>query len=109
MVTVTAVRPPGRYGALGITNESMVHSFYEKPEGKNSWINGGFFILEPEALNYITGDNCSWEEDCLPNILKDGNLNAFKHEGFWHPMDTLRDKNNLEKMWNNQKAPWKLW
>ena len=109
LATVTAVRPPGRYGALGINNDSQVDTFFEKPEGKNSWINGGFFILEPEVINLIKGDDSSWEEDCVPDLIKKGELNAFKHEGFWHPMDTLRDKNNLHYMWQVNNAPWKIW
>ena len=106
LATVTAVRPPGRYGALGINDESEVSSFFEKPEGKNSWINGGFFILKSDVFKYINGDKCSWEIDCIPRIVNDGELNAYMHEGFWQPMDTLRDKNKLDNLWDSGQAPW---
>ena len=109
IATVTAVRPPGRFGALLINDSSEVETFIEKPEGKNSWINGGFFILNPIVFDYIKDDNSSWEEDCLPILIKEKELNAFKHEGFWHPMDTLRDKKQLEKIWSSGTAPWKKW
>tara|TARA_B100000963_G_C22595583_1_gene657672 strand:+ start:161 stop:931 length:771 start_codon:yes stop_codon:yes gene_type:complete len=109
LATVTAVRPPGRYGALGIREESEVSFFFEKPEGEKSWINGGFFILQSEIFKYINGDSCSWEVDCLPKLVNDGELHAFKHEGFWQPMDTLRDKKKLDNLWNSGKAPWHKW
>ena len=109
LATVTAVRPPGRYGALGIREESEVSFFFEKPEGEKSWINGGFFILQSEIFKYIKGDSCSWELDCLPKLVNDGELHAFKHEGFWQPMDTLRDKKKLDNLWNSGNAPWQKW
>ena len=109
LATVTAVRPPGRYGALGIREESEVSFFFEKPEGEKSWINGGFFILQSEIFKYINGDSCSWELDCLPKLVNDGELHAFKHEGFWQPMDTLRDKKKLDNLWNSGNAPWQKW
>lgn len=108
LVTVTAVQPPGRYGALDIENES-VRGFIEKPKGDGGWINGGFFLLSPEAINYIKGDETSWETTPLEAVARKGELQAYFHEGFWQPMDTLRDKNSLEDMWLNGKAPWKIW
>ncbi|MCL6257703.1 glucose-1-phosphate cytidylyltransferase [Aquiflexum sp. TKW24L] len=113
MATLTAVQQPGRFGAFTLAqDESKITNFREKPKGDgmdNAWINGGFFIVEPKALDYLTGDDCIWERDPLENIAKNGGLVAFKHEGFWQPMDTLRDKNVLEEMWNEGRAPWKKW
>jgi glucose-1-phosphate cytidylyltransferase len=106
--TLTAVQPPGRYGAL-IMNGLNVVEFKEKPQGDNSWINGGFFVLNPAVLDLIEGDQTSWEEAPLEQLARSGNLAAFKHQGFWQPMDTLRDKNLLESMWNEGNAPWKTW
>jgi glucose-1-phosphate cytidylyltransferase len=108
LATLTAVQPPGRFGALGIKG-NKIHSFQEKPEGDGSWINGGFFVLEPKVLDYISDDTISWEKEPLENLAKEGQLTLFKHNGFWQPMDTLRDKNHLEQLWENNKAPWKLW
>ena len=108
LVTLTAVQPPGRYGALHLENE-MVQQFQEKPDGDNSWINGGFFVVEPPALDWISGDQTSWEGDVLPKLACSGQLTAYKHNGFWQPMDTLRDKNRLEELWQCAKAPWKSW
>ncbi len=108
LATLTAVQPPGRFGALNIENNS-VRNFQEKPEGDGSWINGGFFVLEPEVLNYIDGDECVWEEMPLRNLANKNELSAFKHSGFWRPMDTLRDKRNLEELWESNKAPWRIW
>ncbi|MEC7881124.1 MAG: glucose-1-phosphate cytidylyltransferase [Chloroflexota bacterium] len=108
LATLTAVQPPGRYGALAI-NGYAVNQFREKADGDQSWVNGGFFILEPEVINQIQGDSSSWETDVLPDLAKSGQLSAFKHTGFWHSMDTLRDHTNLEKIWNGGCAPWKLW
>lgn len=108
MVTVTAVQPPGRYGALDIVGDS-VKGFSEKPRGDGGWINGGFFLLSPEVLKHIKGDETSWETTPLETVAREDNLRAFYHEGFWQPMDTLRDKNNLEDMWLKNKAPWKVW
>jgi len=106
--TVTAVQPPGRYGALNMDGEKVV-SFIEKPKGDGGRINGGFFILSPECLNYIADDTVSWESDPLVGLAADGELMAFEHEGFWQPMDTLRDKNYLEELWLGHRAPWKVW
>lgn len=107
--TVTATRPPGRYGALKIDKNTLVSNFIEKPEGDGSWINGGFFVLNPNSIDYIDNDQTSWEADTLPKIAKDSQLAAYKHLGFWHPMDTLRDKIMLHELWTNNKAPWKVW
>jgi glucose-1-phosphate cytidylyltransferase len=106
--TLTAVQPSGKFGALEIDQKSHVHSFQEKPKGDGAWINGGFFVLEPQIFDYIQqGDETVWEREPLENLAKDNQLSAFKHEGFWHPMDTLRDKNELESLWNTNNAPWK--
>lgn len=108
LATITAVQPPGRFGALDIDNNKVV-KFQEKPNSNSSWINGGFFVLEPDFLNYIDGDYTILEKEPLENLAKDNQLGVFKHEGFWHPMDTLREKNHLEKLWANDSAPWKIW
>jgi glucose-1-phosphate cytidylyltransferase len=108
LATVCAVLPPGRYGAL-VRDGNAVRGFQEKPPGDGSWINGGFFVLHPDVLNYIEGDTSSWEGGVLVNLAKDGQLAAFEHSGFWRPMDTLRDKTYLEELWNTHKAPWKVW
>lgn len=107
--TLTATRPPGRYGALKISSESRVEHFQEKPDGDGSWINGGFFVLSPKVFDRIDDDNTSWENDPLSSLAKDDELVAYKHEGFWQPMDTLREKNLLENLWDSGKAPWKVW
>jgi glucose-1-phosphate cytidylyltransferase len=106
--TLTAVQPPGRFGSLAF-ERGRVLSFEEKPQGDGSWINGGFFVLEPEVLTTISGDESVWERDCLPKIAAAGQLNAFEHLGFWQPMDTLRDKQFLDELWQAGKAPWKTW
>ena len=106
--TITAVQPPGRYGALSIDGEA-VRGFFEKPKGDGGRINGGFFVLSPKCLDYIAGDATSWEADPLVSLVADGELMAFEHVGFWQPMDTLRDKNYLEKLWQDNMAPWKVW
>jgi len=106
--TVTAVQPPGRYGALNMEGES-VRGFIEKPKGDGGWINGGFFVLSPKCLDYVAGDATSWEADPLVKLAADGELMAFEHAGFWQPMDTLRDKNHLEELWQSGKAPWRVW
>ena len=106
--TVTAVLPPGRYGALDLTGD-RVNQFVEKPPGDNNLVNGGFFILDPKVLDRIEGDSTSWENAPLEGLAKDGQLMAFRHRGFWQPMDTLRDKNHLEQLWQSGKAPWKCW
>ncbi|MCG9683905.1 glucose-1-phosphate cytidylyltransferase [Vibrio sp. Isolate23] len=106
--TLTATFPPGRFGALDM-KEGQVQSFKEKPKGDGAMINGGFFVLSPEVLNYIDGDDCVWEQYPLNQLAKDGELMAFEHHGFWQPMDTLRDKVYLESLWQSGKAPWKVW
>jgi glucose-1-phosphate cytidylyltransferase len=106
--TLTAVQPPGRYGALHLDG-GAVNQFQEKPDGDNAWINGGFFVLEPSVLDRIAGDQTSWEADVLPQLAADGQLSAYRHPGFWQPMDTLRDRNRLEELWAGGQAPWKLW
>lgn len=106
--TLSAIYPPGRFGALEI-NENQVTSFYEKPRGDGALINGGFFVLKPKALEYIEGDKTIWEQEPLNNLALDGELMSFKHEDFWQPMDTLRDKHYLEELWETAKAPWKIW
>ncbi len=107
--TLTATRPPGRYGALKIMNDDLVDSFQEKPDGAGSWINGGYFVLSPKVIEKIEGDATSWESSPLERLARDRELSAFKHNGFWHPMDTLRDKNFLEELWVSGNAPWKVW
>jgi len=108
LATVTAVQPPGRYGALDMDDES-VRGFVEKPRGDGGWINGGFFVLSPNCLDYIPGDASPWEGEPLTRIAAEGQLMAFEHRGFWQPMDTLREKNLLEELWQSGKAPWKCW
>lgn len=108
LATVTAVQPPGRFGALDLSGHK-IRSFEEKPQGDGSWINGGFFVLSPKVLNYIPGDKCIWEREPLQQLAEEGLLSAYQHEGFWQPMDTLRDKTHLEDLWNSGKAPWKNW
>ena len=108
LATLSAIYPPGRFGALDIT-ENQVTSFYEKPRGDGALINGGFFVLNSKALDYIQDDNTIWEQGPLKKLAKDGELMSFKHEEFWQPMDTLRDKHLLEELWESEKAPWKLW
>jgi glucose-1-phosphate cytidylyltransferase len=109
LATLTATRPPGRYGALKFGTDNIVENFQEKPDGDGSWINGGFFVLNPSVIDYIEGDDTSWEEGPLKKLANDGELMAFKHEGFWQPMDTLREKMMLNKLWMDNQAPWKLW
>jgi len=106
--TLTAVQPPGRYGALHLEGDA-VNQFQEKPDGDNAWINGGFFVLQPSVLDRIPEDQTSFESDVLPQLAADGQLSAFKHSGFWQPMDTLRDRTKLEEMWATGDAPWKIW
>lgn len=108
--TLTAVQPPGRFGAIVLgENETQINSFHEKPSGDGAWINGGYFVLEPSVIDYITDDTTTWEQEPLQNLASDGELSAYKHDGFWQPMDTLRDKNYLEGMLQKGKAPWKVW
>ncbi len=106
--TVTTVQPPGRWGALEIVNNKAV-DFNEKPIGDGNWVNGGFFILSPKVLNYIDNDECIWEQAPMKKLANEGQISAFKHKGFWQPMDTLRDKNMLEALWSSNNAPWKIW
>jgi|SRR3990167_5767609 len=106
--TLTATYPPGRFGALDIQNGQILN-FKEKPQGDGAMINGGFFVLTPKVLDYITNDNTIWEQEPLMNLAHDGQLMAYEHHGFWQPMDTLRDKNHLEELWASGKAPWKTW
>lgn len=106
--TVAAVQPPGRYGALDIEN-SAVTGFTEKPRGDGGRINGGFFVLSPKVIDYIDGDASSWEREPLEAIASDGELMAYEHDGFWQPMDTLREKNILQDLWDTGTAPWKVW
>lgn len=110
LCTMTAVQLQGRFGALVIKDDNMITSFMEKPKGEESWINGGFFVCEPEVFDYIQeGDATIFERSPLENLAKDKQLNAFKHRGFWRPMDTLKDKNDLTYMWQNNQAPWAVW
>ena len=108
LATITAVKPPGRFGSL-VLSDNRVSKFEEKPLGDGDCINGGFFVLEPEVLNYIEDDNTYWEREPMMNLASDGQLFAFRHTGFWKPMDTLRDKHELENLWNSGNAPWKIW
>ncbi|MBW4470148.1 MAG: glucose-1-phosphate cytidylyltransferase [Stenomitos rutilans HA7619-LM2] len=108
--TLTAVQPPGRFGAISLTKEqTKIKQFHEKPEGDGAWINGGYFVLEPEVIDYIEDDTVMWEHEPLKKIAHDGKLAAFRHDGFWQPMDTLKDKNYLDDLWQKGKAPWKVW
>lgn len=106
--TLTAVQPPGRFGAVDL-NQNLIVDFEEKPQGDGGWINGGFFVLEPKVFSFINGDTTVWEREPLERIAKAGQLSAYKHTGFWLPMDTLRDKVKLEELWELRKAPWKVW
>jgi glucose-1-phosphate cytidylyltransferase len=108
LATVTAVQPPGRYGALAMEG-AAVRGFIEKPKGDGGWINGGFFVLSPKCLQHIAGDQTSWEADPLLRLAATDQLMAFEHAGFWQPMDTLRDKTQLENLWATGSAPWKMW
>jgi len=108
LVTVTAVLPPGRYGAIDKLNDQVI-GFVEKPRGDGGLINGGFFILSPKCLSYVDGDQTSWETASLVDLVKIKEVMAFEHLGFWQPMDTLREKNLLEELWSTGKAPWKIW
>ena len=108
LATMTAVQPPGRFGSLKI-NGDVVDSFVEKPDGDGGWINGGFFVLNKGIFNYLKSDLEPWEREPLQNLAKDGELMCFHHSGFWQPMDTLRDKNYLEALWQSGNPPWRLW
>lgn len=107
--TITAIQPTGRFGVLDLHADDTVLSFYEKPSGDGAWANGGFFVLEPRIFEYIKGDETTWERDPLENLGKTGQLVAYKHRGYWKPMDTLRDKFELESLWQSGSAPWKIW
>lgn len=110
LATLTAVQPPGRFGAFSLKgNQNLISSFKEKPKGDGAWINGGFFVLEPGVMDYIDGDLTVWERDPMANLARNGMLSAYRHNGYWQNMDTLRDKNVLEELWQSGKAPWKIW
>lgn len=110
LCTMTAVQPSGRFGALVIKDDNIITTFEEKPQGDNSWVNGGFFVCEPGVFDYIdNGDNITFEKNPLENLAKNKQLNAYKHYGFWRPMDTIKDKKDLTEMWMNNNAPWAIW
>jgi glucose-1-phosphate cytidylyltransferase len=108
LAAVTAVQPPGRFGALDV-QRNLITAFKEKPQGDGGWINGGFFVLTPGVLDYIEGDATVWEREPLERLAREGQLSAFRHRGFWHPMDTLRDRTSLEAQWSSGEAAWKVW
>lgn len=108
LATVTAVQPPGRFGALNI-QKNKITDFEEKPVGDGGWINGGFFVLSPKVIDLVDEDATIWEKEPMEHLARTGQLSAYQHKGFWRPMDTLRDKMALEEMWNSNQAPWKLW
>jgi len=110
LATLTAVQPPGRFGAFTLEDgQHKLSTFHEKPRGDAAWVNGGFFVLEPAVMDYITGDSSVWEKQPLEGLARDGMLSAYKHYGFWQPMDTIRDRNVLEELWLKGEAPWKVW
>jgi glucose-1-phosphate cytidylyltransferase len=109
LATLTAVQPPGRFGSLQLRNESWVSGFQEKPQGDGSWVNGGFFVLDPQVFDRIDGDHTTWEHEPLRSLAAEGQLGAYRHRGFWQPMDTLRDQQYLEELWSQGHAPWKVW
>lgn len=110
LCTLTSHQPEGRFGSLSIQEDGTVDNFLEKPKESGTWVNAGFFVCEPEVFDYIPEDHDTmWEQEPLQKLARDGQLNAYKHHGFWHPMDMLRDKEKLNKMWAEKKAPWKLW
>lgn len=106
--TLTAVQPPGRYGAIGLDGDQVIQ-FQEKPEGDGGWLNGGYFVLEPSVIDLIDSDSCIWEQMPLNTLANKGQLSAYLHNSFWHPMDTLRDRQKLEELWTSGQAPWKVW
>jgi glucose-1-phosphate cytidylyltransferase len=108
LATLTATQPPGRFGAISL-QQNRITAFQEKPAGDSGWINGGFFVLSPKVIDYIAGDSTVWERDPMERLAKEGQLSAFLHNGFWQPMDTLRDKVRLEELWATGSAPWKVW
>ncbi|MCZ6672389.1 MAG: glucose-1-phosphate cytidylyltransferase [Verrucomicrobia bacterium] len=110
LATITAVQPPGRWGAFTLSgHENKVNHFREKPEGDGAWVNGGFFVLEASVFDYIEGDETTWEQTPLEQLARSDQLSAYRHFGFWQPMDTLRDKNYLESLWEEKNAPWRVW
>jgi glucose-1-phosphate cytidylyltransferase len=110
LATLTATQPPGRFGAICLGQEqTKITSFQEKPEGDGAWINGGYFVLEPEVIDFIADDSTIWEQEPMKKLAHLEQLSAYKHHGFWQPMDTLRDRNYLEKLWQSDSAPWKVW
>jgi glucose-1-phosphate cytidylyltransferase len=110
LCTLTAVRPPGRFGAINIhEGDPHIRAFHEKPKGDNAYVNGGFFFCEPEVIDYIDGDKTSWEVEPLERLARENKLVAYTHDGFWQPMDTLRDRKYLDDLWTSGKAPWKVW
>jgi glucose-1-phosphate cytidylyltransferase len=109
LATLTAVQPPGRYGALELDHADQVNGFQEKPQGDGGWINGGFFVLQSGVFDYIESDPTVWEQEPLQRLAKEGQLQAYRHHGFWQPMDTLRDRIHLDELWQANRAPWKLW
>jgi len=108
LATITATQPPGRFGAIELDG-NRVNQFLEKPHGNDGWINGGFFVLSPKVIDYIVSDDTPWERTPLENLAREGHLRAYLHNGFWQPMDTLRDRNHLESLWGEGNAPWKIW
>jgi len=109
LATVTSTQPGGRFGSLNLSEDGKALAFQEKPHGDGSWINAGFFVMEPQVFDYIDDDTVILEKEPLENLVRDGELMAYRHKGFWQPMDTLRDKNHLEDLWKSGKAPWKVW
>ena len=109
LCTVTTVQPSGRFGSLEMDANHSVVYFLEKPKGDGAWINGGFFVCQPEVFTYLSNDKTVFEQEPMEKLAKNGNMMAFKHEGFWRPMDTLKDKNDLNALWNQHQAPWKIW
>jgi glucose-1-phosphate cytidylyltransferase len=109
LLTMTSVQPDGRFGAVQMDEQGRVEKFIEKPKGDGGWINGGFFVCEPKVMDYIEGDSTIFEQEPLKNLAKDGEVFTYQHRGFWKPMDTLRDKNELNRLWNENIAKWKVW
>lgn len=109
LVTITAVQPTGRFGSLEINEQGQIAHFIEKPKGDGRWVNGGFFVLSPQVADYIEGDNTTWEHGPLERLSRDGQVYAFRHQGFWQHMDTLPDRNHLENLWSAGNPPWKVW
>lgn len=109
LATVTSIQPAGRFGALDLDSNNVIHGFKEKPKGDGAWINGGFFVMQPEVFDHIDGDSTVLEKEPLERLTNDGQLVAYKHNGFWQPMDSMRDKNQLEDLWKTGSAPWKVW